>query len=242
MEIVIRLSLLFLVTQTFFLTSHDQSKVSSTIIKGKVTFKLNLTLFSLKHRHPNGTSTFKLESTLSDLHQLVHPDIQPQDLDLKTGYPPRSINLTSVPPTTTLNSPPFSLSKGEQILLAKKSGSSRSQSSSDNNNGTSNSTQQPIKSSTTSNGTHPTTSSTTNSKAPSKISKGSTPKDGEVFVEVDGSFLTLKVVPDDNSCMFNSVNFAFEQKIGTEACLKLRKGECLCLPRKPPLFSRSTAF
>lgn len=44
----------------------------------------------------------------------------------------------------------------------------------------------------------------------------------------DAGFLQLRVVPDDNSCLFSSFGVVFEG--GVEAAQKLRRGGCAACP------------
>lgn len=50
-------------------------------------------------------------------------------------------------------------------------------------------------------------------------------EDGSVFKIVDGSYLTLKVVPDDNSCLFNSIGCLMKRKSDAQTCMGLRRGK-----------------
>lgn len=121
-------------------------------------------------------------------------------------------------PSTALTSPPFSLKKGEQILLANKGSNTASSSSSTAPSTT-------FKPSLVSKPVIPASIPTPFSKPAPPPTKIGTLRDGEVFVEVEGSYLTLKIVPDDNSCLFNATGFAFQQRLGSDICMKLRRGE-----------------
>lgn len=63
-----------------------------------------------------------------------------------------------------------------------------------------------------------------NTTSISSSSKATEIEDGAVSVTVAGEqgHLTLKVVPDDNSCLFNSIGFLFEQRLGADVCQGLR--------------------
>jgi hypothetical protein len=46
-----------------------------------------------------------------------------------------------------------------------------------------------------------------------------------VHREVDGSELTLRIVPDDNSCLFNAVAGLQLGGLGEEKCAQLRESQ-----------------
>ncbi|SPO37617.1 related to OTU1  len=191
----------------------------------------------IRIRHPEGTATFKLtpETSLKSLQAFVQElsGIDPVNQELKTGYPPTTLSLLDQPDDLLLSSPPLKLKPGDQVVVARKAGSSSAfsapqpqQSSSASASSVVPDSRPPSQATPASTFGHPSLTASQPSPpltTPTKR-KAASVKDGQVAVPVDGGdgFLTLKVVPDDNSCLFNSVGFLFEQRLGSDICQRLR--------------------
>ncbi|PPQ89147.1 hypothetical protein CVT25_006519 [Psilocybe cyanescens] len=158
-------------------------------------------------RHPKGVSTIELpfdaDFTVQDLQQEIYAatDILPSRQILKSGYPPRALTIVPELPLQSLG-----LQRGDQIIVSEapveQAAPARPQPSSP-----------PARA--------PLAPASTQARAAAAPTPRSAPVQtsppvqttGPDSVEVDGSFLIHRVVPDDNSCLFSSVALVFEQSI-----------------------------
>lgn len=189
----------------------------------------------IRIRHPQGTSTYTLEptSTLSSLQTYIESQcsIPASDQDLKIGYPPKSVLVSSLPSSALLSSDEVGIKKGEQVIVARRAGSSAaSVPATSSSSATPFSTTssfgpktgpQPIVSTATGvssfgfgarrlddglTARNPSSFPSTSNSSWTKVS------DGSVSVPLNSSGeLVLKVVPDDNSCLFTSISFLLTQ-------------------------------
>nr|CDI56637.1 cysteine protease [Melanopsichium pennsylvanicum 4]SNX87797.1 related to OTU1 \ len=215
----------------------------------------------IRIRHPQGTASFPVNenTTLSSLQSFIAEQcsIPAWDQEVKIGYPPKGLHLSSLDPDTLLSADTIGIKKGEQVIVALKAGSSRigaaaqsssalpTQASSIPSYGTKSiSSFGTMQSSKTNVSTatgprvaefsglgartlndgltprNPTRSS------PSPISSANSEvTDGSVTVPLPSrqGKLTLKVVPDDNSCLFNSIGYLFQKRLGSDICSGLRQ-------------------
>ncbi|KAF8911961.1 OTU-domain-containing protein [Gymnopilus junonius] len=148
----------------------------------------------LRLRHPKGVSTLDISwdsgFTIQDLQQKIYAltDILPSRQILKCGYPPRPLTLVPELPIESLG-----LQRGEQLIVTEDTSKPVA----------SQSRVQPQASSIHQQATSPIFQHKSASASPS----------GPDSVEVDGSFLVHRIVPDDNSCLFSSAALVFEQSI-----------------------------
>ncbi|GAC94272.1 cysteine protease [Pseudozyma hubeiensis SY62] len=212
-----------------------------------------LTASMIRIRHPQGTSSFKIDDSTTTLGQLQgyiaeQFGIGASEQELKIGYPPKTLRLSSVGDGALLSSEDVGIKRGEQVIVARKAGSAASTS-----NGAAQSVATPslpaqsaISSFGAMGGPKPNISTATGprtsyglgartlqdgltARAALPSSNPSTPgsvTDGSVSVAIPSSpssRLTLKVVPDDNSCLFNSVGYLFNQRLGSDVCQNLRQ-------------------
>ncbi|PWY97936.1 OTU-domain-containing protein [Testicularia cyperi] len=239
----------------------------------------------IRIRHPQGTSTFQVSesTTLGDLQRFVQAQsgIPAHQQDLKTGYPPKPLDLSSASESLPLASSSINIKKGEQVIVALRAGggatgssstptsqpvgsvatgSSRplstdastanlslqsqstplstavpaqrsSSSSSSSTTATLGGTSQPsrVPASTTAPPPRPvasrsssSSSSSSSSRANAKTAQDINNSSFSVAVSDNQGYLTLQVVPDDNSCLFNSVGYLFEHRLGEDVCQALR--------------------
>ncbi|KAJ4487824.1 hypothetical protein J3R30DRAFT_3695484 [Lentinula aciculospora] len=154
-------------------------------------------------RHPKGVATIQVpfdneEFTVQDLQQEIYAasQILPSRQSLKTGYPPRSLNLIS--PELPISS--LGLKGGDQLIVSEEP-ESASRVISTPSSSTAKLDRQPA-------------APPTSRALPQASSTRSTPSsssNGPVHVPTDGGVLVHRVVPDDNSCLFSSVALIFEQ-------------------------------
>ncbi|KAJ3877293.1 hypothetical protein F5051DRAFT_408996 [Lentinula edodes] len=154
-------------------------------------------------RHPKGVATIQApfddnEYTVQDLQQEIYAasQILPSRQSLKTGYPPRNLDLTS--PELPVSS--LGLKGGDQLIVGEEPASRI--------NSTPSSFETKVDRATS----VPTPSSKALPQASSaRPISSSTTSNGPVHVSTDGGVLVHRVVPDDNSCLFSSVALIFEQ-------------------------------
>ncbi|KAJ4497964.1 hypothetical protein C8R41DRAFT_916988 [Lentinula lateritia] len=154
-------------------------------------------------RHPKGVATIQApfddnEYTVQDLQQEIYAasQILPSRQSLKTGYPPRNLDLAS--PELPVSS--LGLKGGDQLIVGEEPASRIN----------------PTPSSFATKVDRATSVPTPSSRAPPQASSAppissSTTSNGPVHVSTDGGVLVHRVVPDDNSCLFSSVALIFEQ-------------------------------
>lgn len=203
----------------------------------------------IRIRHPQGTTSFKVDdgtTTLGELRTYIaeQAGIAAADQELKIGYPPKALQLDLIDSAALLSSADVAIRRGEQVIVARKAGSGGSAAA------PAASTSRPSASSSfgTMGGPKPNISTATGptssyglgartlqdgltARTPSAASISSSAgaksvTDGSVSIAIPSSpssRLSLKVVPDDNSCLFNSVGYLFSQRLGSDVCRNLRQ-------------------
>ncbi|WVQ85009.1 hypothetical protein IAT38_007173 [Cryptococcus sp. DSM 104549] len=183
-------------------------------------------------RGPQGVSTLNFDpavTTLDDLKVLIFSstEIPPSEQEIKYGYPPKALPEGA----TTLSSVP--ITKGEQIIVAAVPASSSDPvpTSKAASNSTSSIPASRVATPTPAPSVKPLNNALS---APSPFNPTPSPapatpafKDGVESGESvalpgrDAGYLQLRVVPDDNSCLFSAIGVVFEG--GIEAAGRLRK-------------------
>lgn len=185
----------------------------------------------IRIRHPQGSATFKLQeaTTLKDLQDFIQTEagIAPHEQELKSGYPPKLVHLSAQAATQPLSA--SGINKGEQIIVTKRSGASTVAERPPPGTPAPQTDAPAVAAPTPVTKPAAPTPVAQPAAAPSRATSSTTSardiKDGSVVVPVTGDqgFLALKVVPDDNACLFNSVGFLFEHRIGSDVCDGLRQ-------------------
>lgn len=150
------------------------------------------------------------------------------DIIVRIGYPPKALDLTSCDSSATLDSLPFKLN-GEQIIVAQ-SASDESRSlkpiSQTDKIGSQNATKAPkdkitpakVESSVFSN-TRSSFRDTTDIRGPKNDKQNQDDMDMEPpVIQVSthpGQSLVLRIMEDDNSCLFRAINYVFMRSIDT---------------------------
>ncbi|PPQ64685.1 hypothetical protein CVT26_002775 [Gymnopilus dilepis] len=148
----------------------------------------------LRLRHPKGVSTLDVSldsgTTIQDLQQKIYAvtDILPSRQILKSGYPPRPLTLVPELPIESLG-----LQRGDQLIVTED---------------TSKPVVSPSRVQPQASPVHTQPRTATSLPKPPQAAAS-----GPDSVEVDGSFLIHRIVPDDNSCLFSSAALVFEQSI-----------------------------
>lgn len=196
----------------------------------------------------NATTLGELQSYIAE-----QSGIAALDQELKIGYPPKSLHISKLSESVLLSSEKIGIKKGEQVIAARKAGGSGASSScgpQPSACSSASSLSYPTTSfgaigapkANVSTATGPRTScglgartlqDALTARAPasststaSTSSKPGSVADGSVSIAIassPSSRLTLKVVPDDNSCLFNSVGYVFTQRLGSDVCQNLRQ-------------------
>ncbi|KAK4684105.1 ubiquitin thioesterase OTU1, partial [Tremellales sp. Uapishka_1] len=165
-------------------------------------------MVTVRLRHPNGVCTLDLQpdtQTIADLKALIFSstDIDPSRQEIRYGYPPKLL------PDLPLNSPLASIpiSRGEQLLVANLPEAVI-----------------PIAPSPSSLPTPAPSvkalSQTLSAPSPLPPPKAEPGGESVALPGRDAGFLQLRVVPDDNACLFSAVAVVFEG--GIEGGHKLR--------------------
>lgn len=204
----------------------------------------------IRIRHAQGTATLKLSETpdLATLQGSIHSltSLAPHEQELRLGFPPRLLP-ASLAGDTPLSDAQLNLKAGDQVNVAKRAGAAPAPAAAANNvpstpqaapPRTSAPTLAPKQRTLLQQATQPNTPTSSSalpqtptpafaasSARPAKSKAGKGVQDAEVHVDVEGSALTLKVVPDDNSCLFNAVALLMLMRTGPEAAQELRDGE-----------------
>ncbi|GAA5822990.1 hypothetical protein JCM11251_004449 [Rhodosporidiobolus azoricus] len=174
-------------------------------------------MVSLRIRSPLGQQTLSFATdgaTLADLLSKVEEitGILAAEQEIRTGFPPKPLDPASSPSATLAS---LGLKSGDTIIVAEGAGGAP-----------------PAQASTSATSAPSTSSSSIPQKRPVSPSavpsasaaarkvptpqpvvappKASVASAAPQFVEVDGGYLVLRVVPDDNSCLFRAVGLALD--------------------------------
>ncbi|KAF7294795.1 OTU-like cysteine [Mycena indigotica] len=169
----------------------------------------------IRLRHPKGVATLQisLESDSYTVQGAYHlqqeiysaSGILPSRQSLKCGYPPRVLTLIPELPVASLG-----LSSGEQLIVSELAGDGPAPAAPSS---------PPIRAASTSSSPSP--------RPQDVLSPGPKPSASNEpdAVEIEGSFLVHRVVPDDNSCLFSSVALIFEQDMQKAQRMRQLVGE-----------------
>ncbi|KAK4703479.1 ubiquitin thioesterase OTU1, partial [Phenoliferia sp. Uapishka_3] len=165
---------------------------------------------TIRLRGSRGTSSIQLETadcTLQELREKIHleyPEILVTKQDLRLGFPPKPLP-PSTPPETTLSS--LGIKNGEPIILAELSEDypvASSPTAPAQTSSPSTSLPPPAKPPVPPTAAQPKRVEPISTTSLPASSRGGTAASPD-FVELDGGYLVLRAVPDDNSCLFRAV-------------------------------------
>lgn len=134
---------------------------------------------------------------------------------VKLGYPPKP--LADVPSNTVLSDPRLNIRKGDQLIVSSRTPPAGAPMA----GGASTAAALPTASSGERAGS---ASSAAASARGQPVTATEASAAGERHRLVDGSYLVLKVVPDDNSCLFNAIGCIVKRQSDAATCNELRKG------------------
>jgi ubiquitin thioesterase OTU1 len=183
----------------------------------------------IRLRSPDGTHTLSLEdsATVNDLREKIIELTSVVEYDLKIGYPPQTLDLTKYSPSTSLKDLDVKLN-GEQIIVVSKDAPKTppvvSQTSSQPKSSTLSSSQE--------------TSSIGSFKPVALTRKTNDVEDNppEVPLPAHGGRLVLRVMPDDNSCLFRSLGICLLGN-GIDAMTELRSIVASAIQADPETYS-----
>ncbi|MCJ1446064.1 MAG: ubiquitin-specific protease otu1 [Stictis urceolatum] len=147
----------------------------------------------LRIRDPNGQSTVTLseDATVSDLQTRITESTSIASFDLKYGYPPQTLSLQDHPPSKKLSELNIKLN-GEQLIVSDKSPPEEKKPTQDNDTILA---PMPLRK-------QQAAPLSLNRKAPSADAP-------EIPFPSHASTMVLRIMQDDNSCMFRAFNSAY---------------------------------
>jgi len=169
---------------------------------------------AVRVRHPRGVTTVELEpssQTVDDLKVLIFSatEIPPSEQEIKYGYPPKPLPHTDGP----LSSIP--ITKGEQIIVTSVPASAQPA---------------PIPSVSTSDPAPSVKPMNDALSAPSPLAEQDVPVESAESVALpgrDAGYLQLRVIPDDNSCLFSAIGVVFAGGIDAAPALRILVAEAI---------------
>ena len=167
----------------------------------------------LRIRGPSGQSTVTLDDTanVEVLRKTIATETSLTSFDIKYGYPPKPLSLEQYAPTQLLTELPVKLN-GEQLIVSNNesvASKEQTQQSKHKSTGQAGSSKAPPQATT-----KPSSSSTpvklTENSAPAPLSLSRKENQEmldppEIFLPEVGGTLVLRIMPDDNSCLFRAV-------------------------------------
>lgn len=138
----------------------------------------------LRIRHPQGTATVDIldNATVADLEQAIQEQTGSLPDELRSGFPPRSIDTSD--PNKTLSA--IGIRNGDQIIVTGVKTAPAASIRSD-----------PIRASTT---------------APTQSASALANSHAEA-ISVDGGYVVMREMEDDNSCLFRSIGYVLERSV-----------------------------
>jgi ubiquitin thioesterase OTU1 len=163
-------------------------------------------------RGPSGNSTVSLDdsATVEALSKLIETETSLSSFEVKYGYPPRTLDLGALPPTTPLLELNVKLN-GEQLLVHEVKSTQTGNETSRASNPAQNPARAAAAPSTHTRPSKPTQTTSTpqkSSSAPLSLSRKKNPEmddPPEIYCSDLQGTLVLRIMPDDNSCLFRAV-------------------------------------
>lgn len=195
----------------------------------------------LRIRGPAGQSTVTLEdsATVESLKKTIASETSLSSFDIKYGYPPKTLSLDQYSPTQKLTDLDVKLN-GEQLIVSNREpiASKSSEASSS----------QPIKSQSGSSSTtgglskasNPSTASRRDPDAPLSLTRkqnADMSDPPEIFIPEVGGTLVLRIMPDDNSCLFRAISSAVMSDM--DAVTELRSIVAESIQADPETYNRA---
>ncbi|CAZ82690.1 unnamed protein product [Tuber melanosporum] len=174
----------------------------------------------IKIRAPNGSQVLALspETTISSfLSEIRSKTSLSGDVEIKYGYPPKSLHLSEYPSSTLLRDIPTKL-EGEQLIISETKSSAPFSFS----GGAQDSTSQPD------------APLTLNRSLKPKINKDDPP---DVPLKSGRGTMVLRVMEDDNSCLFSAISYVATGSLYSAA--ELRQLIATTIQENPDIYSEA---
>ena len=199
----------------------------------------------LRIRGPNGQSTVNLDdaATVDTLRKTIEAQTALSRFDVKYSYPPKPLDLFEFSPDQRLTTLGVHLS-GEQLIISPPS----TQAKQDTTKEAATPPQQPVSTSTAGSSRRPVTANTTSqvAKAQSSSKPSAAPislaqrdkmlDPPEIEIPELGGTLVLRVMPDDNSCLFRSI--ATAAMPDTDVMIELRSIVAQTIQHQPDKYTK----
>ncbi|PWW74937.1 OTU-domain-containing protein [Tuber magnatum] len=181
----------------------------------------------IKIRAPSGSQVLTLspETTISSfLSEIRSKTSLSGDIEIKYGYPPKSLHLSERPSSTLLKDLPTKL-EGEQLIISENGGGkfvAKSSAPFSFSGGAQGSTSQPD------------APLTLNRSLKPKIGKGDPP---DVRLKSGRGTMVLRVMEDDNSCLFSAISYVATGSLYSAA--ELRQLVATTIQENPDTYSEA---
>lgn len=169
----------------------------------------------LRVRGPEGQSTVTISATATVaelIYQVAKATSIEGKLEIKFGYPPQPLSLEQLDPTTTLSDAGLNID-GEQLIVSEEYNASSTAKSQVQENasaaGAPNSSARASSDSTVRAASGPGARSSSIEKPLSLSRKSQNLEPPELALRSHASLVVMRVMPDDNSCMFRAFGSAF---------------------------------
>lgn len=199
-------------------------------------------------RGPSGqsTATFDDEATIETLRKQISESTSLTSFDVRYGYPPKALQLDQFEPTKLLSDIDVKLN-GEQLLVTRSEAAATSSAPSSTNQGQQTVSQAPTSKDQPVSKQPPTKSQAGPTKKP--LAEPSAPlsltrkqnkemsEPPEVFIPDVGGTLLLRIMPDDNSCLFRAISSAVMSDL--DAVTELRSIVAETIQADPITFNKA---
>ncbi|KAI9843092.1 MAG: ubiquitin-specific protease otu1 [Sclerophora amabilis] len=202
----------------------------------------------IRLRGPSGSSVVTLveSDTVGHLQDLIKDKTLIQDFDVKIGYPPQPVRFDQYPRSTKLSELELSLDNEQLLITASEALGSKDGSANNPKSATSqfsNSSQPagPQSPPAQSSGATSVSSNPSSARPSAPLSltrKGNTAVESdppEIPIADHGATLVLRIMPDDNSCMFRAFGTAFMGSV--DSMTELRSVIAQTIQAQPDVYS-----
>jgi ubiquitin thioesterase OTU1 len=196
-------------------------------------------------RGPTGQSIISLsdDATVRDLNAAITKETSLEAFEIKIGYPPKTLELDQVKPSKRLSDHGVKL-HGEQLLIATR-GPSEKQVKNEREPTTTSSksvASNRLQASSPSTKSKPTTSNSVKAPSAAALTLHRKPNAAmemdppEIMLPDHGGALVLRIMPDDNSCLFRAITNATMPEL--DAMNELRSVVAQTIQANPETYSK----
>lgn len=199
-------------------------------------------------RGPSGqsTATFDDQATIETLRKQISESTSLTSFDVRYGYPPKTLRLDQYEPTKLLSDLDVKLN-GEQLLVTRSGAATTSSAPGSTNTGQQTVSQAPTardqpasKQTPTKSQSGPTKKPLAEPSAPLSLTRKQNTEMSEppeVFIPDVGGTLLLRIMPDDNSCLFRAISSAVMSDL--DAVTELRSIVAETIQADPITFNKA---